>query len=223
LPDAVIYDWIKLSKCCIFPDLRFDEPRANLTFQLNSQYSANEWYDSVLAVFLWKLSELDHEKNLIESPDSLDIRHSEKNQSHSQGQKIKQPLKHWSLLHVHVIFAKKGHIRWPAQTHRTWKTNRNLSCPIITFRSIERCLISVADAQPVYNCHIIAYVWQSTLIQKKIPSRYCKRIEIVMVSNYENFDRRSLPGQTLLSVRKTFSIKFEWSGRTGMDRKIALP
>jgi hypothetical protein len=42
LPDAVIYDGIKLSKCCIFPDLRFDEPRASLTFQLNSQYSANE-------------------------------------------------------------------------------------------------------------------------------------------------------------------------------------
>jgi hypothetical protein len=52
--------------------------------------------------------ELDHGKNLIESLDCPEIRHSEKHYSHGPEHEIRLPLKQSNSVHVRVIFAKKG-------------------------------------------------------------------------------------------------------------------
>jgi hypothetical protein len=42
LPNTVICGAMKLTKCCMFDDLRFDEPSASLTFRPNNEHSVNE-------------------------------------------------------------------------------------------------------------------------------------------------------------------------------------
>jgi hypothetical protein len=64
----------------------------------------------VLAGLLWKLSELDHKRDLIESPDCPDLRHFEKHHSHGSEQKIRQPLKKIkSIACSRINFEEKPH------------------------------------------------------------------------------------------------------------------